>query len=574
MSVLVKVSALLLAARAALALGWGGFAGPYFPKYPLLGLEFLQGTSGAFSSSPFYIVLTAMVEHVLGVTSPEGFDTVALVMRMLQLAALMACALSGVIWCAHHAGLKAGWAALALWLLVSSPWVHACDLLSDVWTLPLATLFLLGRGPMITGLAAGLLAVIRPVWLILFLSGPWRYAKGGRRLGSFALAFFLPVFPALWHNVLKGEVSLTTSGPFLLYSSHNASARAWGYAPPSELVYRQQVEQSRGNLFPLEHRLSEDIVKEAWGPQADVAEVYKDVAAHQVAADGGRFLARLLRRAQALLHPYVYHDTSAIAAYQMPGLPLVLLLPLALAGWMRVGGRRAILLVAGVLITTLVFYASERLRLPLYALIPVAAVGAQAAFRLVTGRLHGHHNPRVPLLAGAAVALAIWLLPNDDLEYLQDVVDHRFPLEQQLSMARARGDRAGEQKLAKDILKVDPFNGFALLTLNIPQERPHPLLEGIREPDDFSRVDEVMYFANAALLKGDSAAALSLARRASEASPAEPRFAALELQATLMSGDNEAALKALHRGWELGLALEHGGLGILRDAAHRLGKLQ
>lgn len=571
---LAKVSALLLVLRAVVALGVGGFAGPHFPKYPLLGLEFLQGQSGAFSSSPFYIALHAVLESVLGVTSPEGFPLLAIVMRALQLLFVVACAIAGVLWCARHAGLKAGWVTLILWLMVSAPWVHACDLLSDVWTLPLSTLFLLGRGPMATGFAAGLLAVIRPVWLILFLAGPWRYQREGRRLGAFALAFFLPVFPALLHNVLKGEVNLTTSGPFLLYSSHNASARAWGYAPPSELLYRQQTEQSRGNLFPMEHRLSDEIVREAWGPRAEVAEVYKDVAARQVAADGGRFLMRLVRRVQALLHPYVYHDTSYIAAYQMLGLPLLALLPLVFAGWSRAGGRRAFLLVAGIVMTTIVFYASERLRLPLYALVPVAGAGTVALVRALLGESRGHHRPLIPAIVGGALALMIWFLPNADLAYMTEVVDRRFPLEQQLSLAHAKGDKVGEERLAQEILKVDPFNGFALLTLGIPQSRPHPFLGDAREPADFGRVDEVMYFANAALLQGDSDTARNLARRAAEASPAEPRFAALELQAALMRGDDEAALKAMQRGWELGLALEHGGLAILKDAARRLEKVK
>lgn len=579
MRLLVGVGVVLLLARAAGAvMAGGGLEGSFFPKYPLLGLEFLRGHSGAFSSSPFYIVLHAMVESLLGVTHPEGFSTLAVVMRILQLLAVVAAALAGVVWSARHAGLAAGWITLVIWTAVSEPWVHACDLLSDVWTLPLAALFLLGRGPLLTGLAAGLLAVIRPVWLVLFLAGPWRYPKEGRRLGAFALAFFLPVFPALWHNVLKGEVSLTTSGPFLLYSSHNASARAWGYAPPSELLFRQQAELSRGNSFPLEHRLSEEIVKEAWGPKAESSEVYNNVALSQIAADGPRFLARLARRVQALLHPYVYHDTAHIKGYETPGLPLLFLFPLVCAGWVRAGGRRAFLLTAGVGITGVGFYASERLRLPLHALIPVAGVGALVLWKHLRvgrdGRHHRHEPVRAFLVAGVAAVL-VWVIPNNDLTYLTEVVDRRFPLEQELAASQARGDAEGAERAATNILRVDPFNGHALLALNVPQGRAHPFLEAHKtEPDDFARVDEVMYFANAALLRGDVAAASSLSRRAAEASPAEPRFAALELQAALMRSDHEAALTAMQRAWVLGLALEHGGLSLLRDAAGRLQKVK
>lgn len=277
------------------------------------------------------------------------------------------------------------------------------------------------------GLGAGLLAVVRAnLGLVpLLLLGAFAVKAGKRTLPRrvpfvFAGAALLAVLPAALHNLAHGAaVPVATNGGFNFYSGNVRGAQGiyTDVAGVSGVIRTQEAEADSLVRADLGRSLSPGAASRYW--------FRKGLA--EIAADPLGWLGLEAKKALVLVQrePVTVNGSYPLEAehvllLRMAAVPFNLLFVLGLFGLVLSGRARtaaaprtgAVVLLVSVLVSGLLFFVMERLRLPA---VPILAVFA--AHALVAG-VRGWRSGMRKAVAGAgcvaaALTAATWVSPLD-----------------------------------------------------------------------------------------------------------------------------------------------------------------
>ncbi|MCC7141440.1 MAG: tetratricopeptide repeat protein [Candidatus Eisenbacteria bacterium] len=309
--------------------------------------------------------------------------------------------------------------AAALWAWPVPPTVERPGGDHGGWirgTAPRELLFGAICGCLTVGRATFALLPLAAVTLILVRRG--RAGHSGLALVLAGLAVsLLPL--GIHQSTRSGAVSLTTmNGGLNLYLGNNPAARGM-YSLPPEVDLEQDITATRSASILAGRSLSQLEADRFWSERARTG----------MLADPARTARLLGRKALLFLTPREIPQIEDFQVLEEHHLPLRLafvrfwlLLPLAVVGtvvlvrdrnWAS-SGWVALILIGW--LTTTVFFATGRYRLPiLVGFLGLAGVGLHRIC-LVIGRREGWFGSRVPLAAGVIVAATQFALPSYSAE--------------------------------------------------------------------------------------------------------------------------------------------------------------
>jgi len=303
----------------------------------------------------------------------------------------------------------------------------------------------------------GNFAALVPVLAVFAFLGPKSAPRplGARLsvLAAFGLGFAIAVSPVVVRNaVVAGDVALTTAQKGRnLYFGNNPGNGTPYYQP---VRFASSVPEEQAVQFVIEagrragKRLSQGEASAFW-----TREVLRYAAQRpQEFLEGlGRKVLALLNRFESSDHYHVGFMSRFAHIFELPFIPLWLVLPFGLTG-MLVFARRSrchlalVVLAAAYGATLVAFVVNARYRLPLAAvLIPFAVAGAFHLGRAVAERRPGR---AIAFSACAAILAAIEFLP------LSGTGDLSGYASSHAALLNARGDTAGALRMWEEASRM------------------------------------------------------------------------------------------------------------------------
>jgi tetratricopeptide (TPR) repeat protein len=291
--------------------------------------------------------------------------------------------------------------------------------------------------PVLLGLGAGVLAVVRAnlalagvLLVCVFAVRAWRGSLPWRVPLVVAAAAVTAVLPTAVHNLAHGAFApIATNGGFNFYAGNVRGAQGiyTDVGGISGVIRTQEAEADSLVRADLGRTL----------PPGEESRYWFRRGLHEIAADPLGWLALVGRKALLLVQrdPVTVNGSYPLEAahvflYRLAALPFNLLLGLGVLGWILAARSRArppagstvpptgsaapltgpVVLLAAVLVSGLLFFVMERLRLPA---VPVLSVFA--GYALVTGVRRWRPGTRLPVVLAAVVVIvftgATWKPP-------------------------------------------------------------------------------------------------------------------------------------------------------------------
>jgi tetratricopeptide (TPR) repeat protein len=433
---------------------------------------------------------------------------------------------------------------------------------------------------LVAGTALGLRALHRPDALLLLAAVPLglALARAAPRRALCALlmvpAALAVVAPITWQNwrASRELIPVTTSGGWVLYTSHNWQAHGLSYFPPP-LAWERMNAPIGDARDRLDDRVSEWLAALAEGRVRSPMEASRFWRREAVAAVRGRGVVaqagRQVRRLYYMLHGYEAHDDLALLLKMERlgrfGRGMGWLAPLALLGlvvscarrgfWREHGAWLVPFLLLPVLSMSL-FYVGARFRLELAALLlPFAAAAVVALGAAVREGRFAAAGVGMALVATCALLLN---LPDAEIarqERLRFVQLHTF-----LGKRALLGDRArAEEELRRAVAAAatpgeaaDAWQGLAtaLEAKGDPQAAGEARVKasGLLDATEMERLrarpddpDALWALARHHLLRREPAEAAEVLRRVVAMAPEDPDYEFALASAAFDAGGTPAA---------------------------------
>lgn len=477
----------------------------YFSKYPTLGREIVNTgilcINESFEYSPLYSIACAMLYplfqnsltlYTLVINILSGINVYVLMLIALRLFDYKNAVISGIIFTVSSPLLIYNTDLLAAPIVL---FLNSASILFFLyWTNTMNT-----RHIRYSGLFLGLSVITRPnVLVFVCLASLYLLLiKQYKPLLNFIIPILLCILPITSINYIRtgNPVLVEDSGPPIFYSSNNYNSIGIGYAPPGVLQVLESRFERGQEFTPETSRLFKDIAIALHDREMNIKEInrfYINETLKQLKGDPKRYINLSLLRIWYALHFFEDYDVISslrrkVLLERLPTLPTGIIIVLGIIGLCLYGAKKhikdpiIIIYILSYLIFFLLFYVTERLRLPMvFIFIPFASS--------VLISLHSMIRQK-EIKKSASIILSMLLLTfalnyeNNDIKFRREHTKPKFLYQQNIIRAFYQNDHITLLNNSVRTLELDPLYDSVWFYLNAIEggpDLPHEYLALIK----------------------------------------------------------------------------------------------